>query len=351
MITLEYDHALVEQATFLAARRDEQRECELHLAIDPIYEIPDKELRQKAFTGVFRQFFTKFGLDRVVSSLIAEQPLISECVGRCVVREAPRSSAESAELFVRQAHGLQSVGSMAARAETHGSDSRTLVVQACPQSLLDTGKFVFRMRRELLHVADMLDERFAYKREAIAGLPARQNLVRDRYRVLWDVYVQGRLQRRGQAEARWTERLKRNFRKVFGGQDADSMEPAFDRVFRAPSAGDGSPPAAGFSPRGPLTHGILLEWAGNPDKLFQAASSSRSSNGLVGSLVDTRDSEKAPGGRCPLCGFPTHDWFDFPGVEDGTIADAVRSNHPDWSIESGLCRQCAEMYAAASPTV
>ncbi len=339
MITVEYDHALVEQATFLAARRDEQRECELHRAIDPVYEIPDKELRQKAFAEVFRQFFTKFGLDRIVSSLIAEHPLISKCVSRCVVREAPRASAESAELFVRQAYGLQSVGSIAARAEARGSLGRTLVVQACPQSLLDAGKFVFRMRRELLHVADMLDERFAYKREAIAGLPARQNLVRDRYRVLWDIYVQGRLQRRGQEEAQWTERMKRNFRKVFGGQDADSIEPAFDRVFQA----------------GPLTHGILLDWAGNPEKLFKATSGPHYAKGLLCPLVDssvrslTVAAPNSPGARCPLCGFPTHDWFDLGSVEDGTIADTVRLNHPHWSVESGICRQCAEMYAAPSP--
>ena len=68
---------------------------------DPIYEIADEELRQRAFAPVYRDFFTKLGLDKLIADLMAERPFIGESIDRCVVREAARTKAESAELLVR----------------------------------------------------------------------------------------------------------------------------------------------------------------------------------------------------------------------------------------------------------
>lgn len=236
MLTIEYEQSLVETAVFLAVRRDEKLECEFHLAIDPLYEIPDAELRQREFGPVFRAFFTRLGLDRVIAGLTAERLLIGEHVGRCIVREAPRARAESAELFVRKTENGEP------------ATNRTLVIQACPPSLIDSERFVHRMRRELLHVADMLDDRFGYERVTFSGEPSRQNLMRDRYRVLWDVYVEGRLRREGLGANPKTARLRQAFDKVFAHAPLPSQDGAFARVLDAPA----------------LTHRMLLEWAKNP---------------------------------------------------------------------------------------
>jgi hypothetical protein len=269
-----------------------------------LYEISDEEKRRRAFEPVFAECFTKLGLERIIVDLIAERPLIGKLVGRCVVREAPRAKVESAELFVRRAGAGSSVS------------RRTLVIQVCPQSLVDSERFALRMRRELLHVADMLDEHFGYTRDTVApGAPgARQSLLRDRYRVLWDIYVEGR--------------LSRSLEHVFATYDPQAVHGVFDKIFDTPT----------------LTHDDLLAWARSPELLFPACVDSEESAGAASRA------QISPGQPCPLCGFPTHDWFDFGAAAD-TVINAIERSHAGWSSHDGACRQCAEMCAAAVSSV
>ena len=246
MVTIEYEQSLIETTVFLAVRNDERLECELHQVVDRLYEIPDEERRQREFAPVFREFFTKLGLDRLIVGLLAERPLIGERVDRCVVRDAPRKKAQSAELLVQD--------------NEHDDEHlrRTLVIQICPQSFLDAGgttalssprgRFVTLMRRELLHVADMLDKRFGYIRETFSGEPSWQNLQRDWYRVLWDTYVAGRLEREQLGVNGEKERLERAFGRVFANGIADIDGGVFAGIFDAPS----------------LTHRNFMDWAREP---------------------------------------------------------------------------------------
>lgn len=242
MMTLEYEQSLVETTVFLAVRNDEALDCEFHLAIDPLYEIPDEELRQREFAPIFRGFFTKLGLDRVIAGLLAERPLVGESVDQCIVREAARKKDESAELFVQSA-------------DNGDRPKHTMVIQVCPQSLIEPEPFVHRIRRELLHVADMLDERFGYQRETFSGPVSLQNLQRDRYRVLWDTYVEGRLRREGLGTDEEGERLNRAFARVMKNDPVDDGDSAFRRVFDAPT----------------LTHRYLMEWAQDPRPLLESS--------------------------------------------------------------------------------
>lgn len=253
MVAIEYEQSLVETTVFLAVRHDERLECELHQVVDRLYEIPDEELRQREFVPVFREFFTKLGFDRLIAGLLAERPMVGELVDRCVVREAPRKKAQSAELLVQDKRG----GGERAR--------RTLVIQICPQSFLDTGgtaasnplrgRIIPLIRRELLHVADMLDERFGYVRETFSGDPSQQNLHRDRYRVLWDTYVAGRLERENFGITAEKERLERSFGRVFANTDAGISSDVFAGVFDAPS----------------LTHRNLMDWSSEPSLLIDSS--------------------------------------------------------------------------------
>jgi hypothetical protein len=238
MPIIEYEQLLVESAVFLAVRRDGRLECEFHLAIDPLYEIPDEELRQRHFGPIFREFFTKLKMDRLIDALMAERPLIGDCVDRCVVREAGRAKDESAELFV------QSDGDQIAK--------RNMVVQICPQSFIESARFVRLMRRDLLHIADMLEERFGYERAEFSGPLSQQNLQRDRYRVLWDAYVESRLYREGRAGDTELARLERSFDRVFANVSPMPDAGVFRRVFDAPV----------------LTHRTLMHWACEPESLF-----------------------------------------------------------------------------------
>ena len=305
---IELDPILVEQSVFLACRDDLHLERELHVATDPLYSISDRSAREAAFRNVHLRFFERLKLGVILSELLAERRLIEDRVGRCLVREAPRQKDENAELFVK------STGIATTPAD------RTLIIQVCPASLIAPSRLLGRMRRELLHVSDMVDDRFGYALEEFDGLPSRQNLARERYRVLWDTYVEGRLNREGHCDEAYTARLRGIFERGVGRCSAES-NPAFDRVFQAVE----------------LTHGRLLEWARQPESLLGASATPH---------IRVR---QRPGGSCPLCGFPTHDWYEFPAAGSGSLLKSILSHHPDWHPESGACRQCAEIYDAVEP--
>ena len=64
----------------------------------------------------------------------------------------------------------------------------------------------------------MLDPAFEYCREEIDGLPSRQNLIRDRYRVLWDIYIEARLIHMGLGDAFQLTQLRRMFARAFSSE-------------------------------------------------------------------------------------------------------------------------------------
>ncbi len=47
---IEYDPGLIEQAVFLASQEDRQLECELHAAVDPLYELPEGRALNRTVT-------------------------------------------------------------------------------------------------------------------------------------------------------------------------------------------------------------------------------------------------------------------------------------------------------------
>ncbi len=242
MLTIEYEQSLIETTVFLAVRNDDRLECELHRVVDRLYDIQDEETRQREFVPVFRDFFMNLGFDKLITELLSQRPLIGELVDRCVVREAARSKDQSAELLVQCDIGIEERG------------SKTLVIQLCPLSFIETTRFIPMMRRELLHVADMLDERFGYLRETFSGVPSRQNLQRDRYSVLWNIYVESRLERERFGVEREKQRLEQAFDRVFANGDAKTNSSAFARICDAPS----------------LTHRDFMAWACEPSLLFDA---------------------------------------------------------------------------------
>lgn len=239
----EYDPVLVEHAVFLAVRADSDAERRLHVAIDPCYDIQDEEHRNSAFERTYIAWFGRLELGRVVTDLIAERPLIVANVDKCIIQEAPRKGDEYAELFVQR------------DASPDGSVSRTLLIQICPESLVESTRLVPYLRRELLHVADMLDEGFGYVPVCDGGALAAQNLIRDRFRVLWDTYVEGRLFRQGKVTPNHKERLRSQFERAFTVGGSKPQSSLFDKVVGLER----------------VTHGQLLEWARDPVADLQTA--------------------------------------------------------------------------------
>jgi len=304
MLHCEFHPGLVEQAAFLAARRAAKDRL-LRDELDAAYKIMDLDLRDESFALIHGRWFVKLGLDHPIRTLIAEQPLIACHVGRCHVREAAGRRRENVELFVR------------AQSTAGGENERTLIIQLCPESLLETDRLSAWLRRELFKIADMLDDAFAYSPILPAVHRSRQNLIRDRYRVLWDAYVHARLRRTHPNAAEPPGRLRERFERAFGHGDSNSSAACLDLLLQMTAT----------------THTRLLGWAIEPQT-------------LPGCQSHGSAAAHDPGELCPLCRFPTYDWYDFAGDVRAELQHALASAQPAWRSDQGACRQCVETYAA-----
>ncbi|MBI4537366.1 MAG: hypothetical protein HY712_05360 [candidate division NC10 bacterium] len=203
---------------------------------------------------------------------------------------------------------------------------RSVGIRLLPQSLLDPETLLAFLRHELFHIGDMLAPAFGYEpRLPRAALgPAHEGLVQDRYRVLWDTYIDGRLAGQGRAPASIREARLREFLRTFGMLGGQAVE-AFARFFSS----------------GPLTHSALVAFATAPLAAVDAPSGA-----LAPSPVAARS--LASGSRCPLCGFPTRAFETHPDQLPPAVVDRIRVSFPTWTPSCGLCQQCADLYSSGA---
>jgi hypothetical protein len=293
LLALDYEPAFLEEA-IRAALQSRPEGRLFYRQREAIYGLADAEERSAAFSALDAEWFGKLGLDEPLDRALAEQGLVLTGIGRCAIGRAPGARQRGAELLVREA----GVGRPA-------SEGRVLRLLFDPRDLLDGAALLEFLRRELQHVADMLDPAFGYEpRLEVAGGPAAQNAARDRYRALWDASVDGRLLRAGKLPATVREERWQDFDRSFGGarpQDAAAFESLFEQE--------------------QPTHAEIA--------------------------AAVRESLRANGpsrGACALCGFPT-----LEIVTDGfdqVLVTTIRGDFPAWEQASGCCRQCADLYRA-----
>lgn len=283
----EFDPWLVEAAV-LDAMRGHAHERQFHVEREAVYDVGEPEPREAAFEALHARWFERLALDRPFHEALGEQPAIARACGRWLVAGARAVRDEAGDLLV-------------------GPDGqRTLLVRVMAATVPRTERLWRLLRRELLHVADMLDPRFGYE----AALPphatggARERVIRGNYRIVWNVYVDGRLVRLGLLPA--TVRAERvgEFGRAFPHL-GHRTEAAFEHFFGGRD----------------LTHADLLAFAaGGPDG--------------------------APLPRCRLCEMPTRDFEPAPAALPDRILAAIGRDVPAWRPADGLCRRCAEIYAS-----
>ncbi len=264
---------------------------------DQIYELTDPEAREAGFHALHSRWFVRFNLGRTVEQVVGERADVGAMVSGCRVFRAASRLDEGADL--------------ADPAGTVDDRRPAMLVRLRPAALLEPASLQTLLRHELMHVADMLDPAFAYERTLSASDsgPSHDNLVRDRYRVLWDVTIDGRLVRAGLLDPQIREARWREFAATFAMLDHRCLE-LFEEWF------DGTQP----------THGRLVAFAFAPGR--------------------PEDGEHAGSGRCPLCRFPVA-WLDpHPERLSEPVRSVIRADDPSWNIEQGLCSQCLDLYEA-----
>jgi hypothetical protein len=296
-MNLRYDEDFVEAAIFLCSTGRRQGISPLQIARfnrerEKLYGILDPEERNTAFFKLHLEWFREWGLEKMILAPVDELPLLRSTLHSLVFRQARIKKDEGAELYVRQ------------------ESDRTAVVALGVERFTQTESLNGFLRHELMHIHDMLDPVFGYSPQL--NLPGRNAaqmvLTRERYRLLWDITIDGRLEALSRAAAGGRDRHRATFERAFGFWPEARRKEVFESLWTSKS------------PR----HSDLLALASDPRNL------------------KTEDGP-TPGAPCPLCGFATFAWADSTQLTESAF-EAIREEFPLWMPEQGACRRCAEIY-------
>ena len=304
-LSIHYDPRLVEEALFHIQRGGRVFK-ELDLERMQIYQLPDPSERDRRFNDLSQAWFERLGLGRVVEQALQEQPVIPALVQNCFVVRATQSKEESAELFV------------AAERSREGQPRRTVRILIRPETLVGPEPALAFLRHELFHIADMLDPTFAYEPALpkTEGGPTCDTLIANRYRVVWDTTINGRMARRGWLAEGVRERQLGEFQQAFPMLEKKTEE-CFKRFFDADQP----------------KHSEIVAFALDP-------------RALAG-----ESKKPTAGAHCPLCKFPTHSFEPEPESLGTDLLAMIQRDFPQWRPGQGLCAQCADLYRASRLSV
>lgn len=316
---LQYDEDLIEAAVFLHASGRRTGAPALQIARftrqrEKLYDLLDPEERNAAFFKLNLEWFREWGLERALTEVTAEFPLLASALAVLAFRKARGKPEEGAELFVKR-HSSSGWWPAPDGSEAGPAVVRTGVLALLPDRFIQDDRLAGFLRHELTHLQDMVDPAFGYAPELrVPGHnPAQQRLARERYRLLWDITIDGRLARAGRATHGTRERHESAFHRAYAFWPDAKRHQVFEELWAA------------SVPR----HERLEALATDPRDLFRAH-------------------QPLPGAPCPLCGFPTFAWADTAALSPA-ICETIQAGFPHWTSEQGACARCVETYQASRP--
>ena len=295
-----YDEDLVEAAAFVCTSGKRRGIAPLqirrfHHEREKLYSVLDPEERNSAFFRLHLEWFREWELEKLLMGVLNSFGLFDEQLEVMAFRKARTKSDEGAELYVND------------HQQRHG------VVALRPERFERDENLVPFLNHELQHLSDMVDPSFGYSRDIFqpGWTVSQQRLIAERYRLLWDVAIDGRLTANGHEttdeQQRWTE-----FNRAFSFLTDEKRASTFRALWTNPDP----------------THGGLMELASNPRGL-------------------TASPEQTSGAPCPLCGFTTFHWGKLQMVS-ADILRRIETEFPLWTPDQGACSRCCEVYKSAS---
>jgi hypothetical protein len=231
-----FDPGFIEEAVFLQMTHPgdnagRQLTATFHQEREALYAEVEAAHREQVFEQLASRYFRLLGLETCVTERFEELPLVSAHIELAVIRRVWSRKDEQVELYagLSAAPGacLPSLGERQAaqaggtRASTQApvswEASRTVFLGLLPARVLERERFIAYLRHELMHIEDMLDPAFSYDPHPTLGGDGdiENNLIRERFRVLWDAWVHGRIQRQGWPTALPDEVRCRDVKRAF----------------------------------------------------------------------------------------------------------------------------------------
>ncbi|MCK5190110.1 MAG: hypothetical protein KAR12_08645 [Methylococcales bacterium] len=379
-----YSPQLMEEAVFRYLNHYERSGFradydEYHSLADPIYELPEDD-REEAFEKVNRIFFTeklKLG-DHVLRALEAvglipkrrrttrksiaetgESPQAleetspsSEETDASLPEESPETENQNAEIAEQSPATVEDDEKVAydlardfeerimavaiKRAINKVDEGSNVLSRTSNKPLIEMRILASRFSNpeeaqeldaflihELMHAKDMVDPEFDYEDSFIPGNPSVKNLITARFRLLWNVYVDSRLERLGVVSVLSKQGRFREFDNFYRKIPEKQRKGIFEGLWRTEM----------------FTHEELLSMATDLDTLMSKYVD-------ADELADEeRDYIHLQGSPCPLCKFPTYNWVDDPeSICDEMVIEAIQIDFPDWESKDGACDRCVEVY-------
>ncbi|MCU0771329.1 MAG: hypothetical protein MUE94_06115 [Verrucomicrobia bacterium] len=298
---LRYDEDFIESAAFLctSGKRKSVPSLQIvrfHRERERLYAILDPDERNTAFFNLHLDWFREWGLEKLITDLLKEFPLLPEKLAVLAVRKTRNKNDDGAELYVNE------------------TGQRSAILALRPESFERDAALRDYVRHEFTHLSDMLDPAFGYAPTLdLPGLNgAQQRLARERYRLLWDITIDGRLAAAGRSPMQPREQHAAAFARGYSFWSEQRQTETFNSLWecRAPH------------------HADFLALIADPRGL--------------------RDAHRPePGASCPLCDFPTFQWADAT-VLPPAILQRITAEFPAWQPEQSLCSRCLETYEATA---
>jgi hypothetical protein len=307
---LEFDPRLLEESVFHALRRDGQRmaaeRSSFHLRADELYQLKDAVARERAFQALNRETFVRLGLQRAIDDALSFFPRLDTALERLVFVYAERRKDEEVELFSQQLHDW------------------TAVFRVRTETLINGERFRGVALHELSHVDDMLNPEFRYSRSQFAlNMNSQQlDMVKERYRCLWDLYIDARLAMRDERPQQQRDGHELNFLRLFGVSTLTRN--IFELLWKLQFAH--TPDSCAF-----------IQAAQTPENLLRLA-------GLQMPAQERADGLRRFADVCPLCGCPTVEWINDVHQVSHEVQALIREKFPAWTANTRFCRQCEEIF-------
>ncbi len=292
---IDYDPGLVEESVRQAidgghagvtALKLTRLRVDLERQLDRIYQMTPGEEREASFRRAFWRFFGEFGLDTWIPDCLDEFPRLRANLKRVLVQRPVSAGQEGAELWESQEQRGRGIPSY-------------LVIILVPAQMRHPETLRPRLLPQLLQAEDRWVPEFGFQPGDLRqGTPAAQEQFRAIFDRLWKLSARVRLHDRGLLEgAGLREELE-----TLGVEEL--LAPACDQT----------------------GHEQLLRLARRVSERTVVESA-------------------GPGGRCPLCRFPTTDWVSAETLPE--LSGPILADFEAWTTGDGCCGHCAEHYRMA----
>lgn len=298
---LEYSPTLIEEAV-MRFISDREEEIVFRDERNALYHIEDSERRETAFQDFHLSWFAKLALETPLLESICSYPHIISKVDRVAIVQAPSKKKEGAELFRRNS-----------KLYSNDEKNTSILITLTPEQFCESAKLLDYLRHELQHIEDMLNPDFGYKINSsnpkVSSLI--DSLFLQRYSVLWDLTVDGRLSNKEWQTSLSKEKHFEKFQQTFQLPFGESSR-LFDYFFDNPNP----------------THEKLEDFAVDP----------------LGWLQDRRSAKDASKGNCSLCTFSSTDLITYPEKFPEEIIELIQKENPDWKLSDPVCSHCIDNY-------